>query len=150
MRGYLGKTKQDHPCWKGGQIIDRDGYVKTWAPDHPWPRKGYLREHIRVIELSIGRRIFPNECVHHKDHDRKNNAIENLELMNRGEHSQIHSKLTKDQAKEIILACHRKESSTVIGKRYGIAPNYARSIYLGTAWKCLDEYRAQLRKELEP
>lgn len=88
--GHRGKTKENHPCWKGGQIIDRDGYIQTWAPTHPWPRKGYLREHIRVMELFIGRRILPNECVHHKDHNRKNNSIENLELMTRDEHSKLH------------------------------------------------------------
>ena len=71
MRGHKGKIKSDHPCWKGGKIVDRDGYIQTWAPEHPWPRKGYLREHIRVMELSIGRRILANEIVHHINHDRK-------------------------------------------------------------------------------
>ena len=57
------------------------------------------------------------------------------------------SKLTKDQAKEIILACHRNESGAVVGKRYGLAATYARSIYLGTCWKSLDGFRAQLKAE---
>lgn len=89
-RGYLGIKKENHPCWKGGKIIDRDGYIQTWSPDHPWPRKGYLREHIRIMELKIGRRILPDECVHHKDHNRQNNEIENLELMKRSHHSSQH------------------------------------------------------------
>lgn len=88
--GHPGKTGANHPCWKGGRIIDRDGYVRTWAPNHPWPRKGYLLEHIRVVELSLGRRLLPSECVHHKDHDKKNNALENLEILNRGAHSKMH------------------------------------------------------------
>lgn len=90
MSGWPGKKKANHPCWKGGEVVDRDGYIQTWAPDHPWPRKGYLREHIRVIELHIGRRILPTECVHHKDHNRKNNALENLELVDRSKHSREH------------------------------------------------------------
>lgn len=90
MRGWPGSTGKNHPCWKGGTLIDRDGYVQTWAPSHPWPRKGYLREHIRIMELQIGRRILPDECVHHVDHDRQNNRLENLRLMKRAEHSKQH------------------------------------------------------------
>lgn len=88
--GHKGKKGADHPKWKGGTLVDRDGYIRTWAPEHPWPRKGYIMEHVRVMELKIGRRIKPTECVHHKDHDRQNNSIENLELMLRSEHSKHH------------------------------------------------------------
>lgn len=88
--GHAGKTGSDHPCWKGGKITDRDGYVRSWAPNHPWPRKGYMMEHVRIMELKIGRRLLRSECVHHKDHDRKNNSPENLQLMTRSEHSKLH------------------------------------------------------------
>ena len=91
--GHKGKKKSSHPCWKGGNIIDKDGYIRTWSPDHPWPRKGYIQEHIRVMELHIGRRIKTTEVIHHKDHDRKNNSIGNLELMTRKEHSKLHRSL---------------------------------------------------------
>jgi len=91
-RGHSGKKRESHPCWKGGSIVDRDGYVRTWAPDHPWPRSGYINEHVRVMELKIGRRILSTECVHHKDHNRKNNSLENLILMLRSEHSKLHRK----------------------------------------------------------
>lgn len=93
MRGWPGFKKEKHPKWKGGQIVDRDGYIQTWAPDHPWPRRGYLREHIRVMELHMGRRILPTETVHHKNHNRKDNRIENLEVLSRKEHSKLHRKL---------------------------------------------------------
>ena len=90
MRGWPGKRREEHPCWKGGRLIDRDGYVRVWAPDHPWPRSGYMMEHVRVMELKIGRRLTPKECVHHSDHNRQNNAPENLELLTRSEHSKLH------------------------------------------------------------
>jgi ribosomal protein L40E len=89
--GPLGKKGPAHPAWKGGSRIDRDGYIKTYAPDHPWPRKsGYVFEHVRVIELHIGRRLVSGEVVHHRDHDRKNNDLANLEILRAGEHSQLH------------------------------------------------------------
>lgn len=90
-RPNLGKTGAAHSAWKGGSDLDRDGYVRTYAPDHPWPRSnGYVREHIRVMELHIGRRIRPHEIVHHRDHDKQHNELDNLELMSRGEHSAHH------------------------------------------------------------
>jgi hypothetical protein len=72
-------------------MLDKDGYLKRYAPDHPWPRKGgYVREHVRMMELNIGRRIKSGEVVHHKDHDHTNNALDNLELLTHSEHSRLH------------------------------------------------------------
>ncbi len=89
-----GKTGDTHPAWKGGTRVDEDGYLKRYAPDHPWPRKGgYVLEHVRVMELQIGRRIEPGEVVHHKDHDKRNNDLDNLELTRAGEHSRHHRRL---------------------------------------------------------
>lgn len=93
-KGCLGLKGPAHPTWKGGRDTDRDGYIRTYAPDHPWPRaNGYVREHVRVMELHIGRRIRADETVHHKDHNRQNNALDNLEVKLRGEHSRHHRKL---------------------------------------------------------
>lgn len=89
-RSLKGVTKENHPRWNGGRMVDKDGYIRTWSPDHPWPRKGYILEHVRVMELKIGRRIKGNECVHHINHNRKDNRIENLELMSKSEHSKLH------------------------------------------------------------
>lgn len=88
--GLPGRTGAKHPCWKGGKVVDRDGYIRVWVPNHPWPRKGYVGEHVVAMELQIGRWIKPTECVHHKDGNRQNNALENLELLDRREHSRQH------------------------------------------------------------
>lgn len=72
-------------------MLDKDGYLKRYAPEHPWPRKGgYVREHVRIMEMHMERRIAPGETVHHKDHDRTNNALSNLELLTHSEHSRLH------------------------------------------------------------
>ena len=87
----LGRKGKAHPAWKGGQEIDRDGYVRTYAPDHPWPRRnGYVRENMRVMELHLGRRLHPDEVVHHKDHNRQNNDLHNLEVKQAAAHSRDH------------------------------------------------------------
>lgn len=90
-QGYRGLFGSAHPAWKGGTQIDRDGYLRTYDPAHPWPRRGgYVLEHVRRMELRIGRRILVTETVHHKDGDRNNNDLANLALFSRGEHSRIH------------------------------------------------------------
>lgn len=87
----LGKKGAAHTAWKGGRQIDRDGYIRTYAPEHPWPRRGgYVLEHVRVMELHIGRRIRAGQVVHHIDRDRQNNALENLSLQRAGDHSRSH------------------------------------------------------------
>lgn len=41
---------------------------------------GYVFEHRLVMGESIGRPLLKHENVHHKDGNRQNNALENLEL----------------------------------------------------------------------
>ena len=47
-------------------------------------------EHRLVVEKFIGRKLLPDEIVHHKDNDGRNNDISNLEIMSRSEHAKLH------------------------------------------------------------
>jgi hypothetical protein len=86
-----GRTGANHPAWRGGARIDEDGYTKTYDPAHPFPRRGgYVFEHVRVMELHLGRRMVGGEVVHHVNHDKTDNRIENLRVMSAGEHSRYH------------------------------------------------------------
>lgn len=33
--GLTGVKGSAHPAWRGGFIIDRDGYIRTYDPNHP-------------------------------------------------------------------------------------------------------------------
>jgi len=70
-----------------GWRITSTGYIEITKGEN----KGRL-EHVVKMELLIGRRLFSNECVHHKDGNRKNNEISNLELMTRSKHASHHAK----------------------------------------------------------
>jgi hypothetical protein len=69
-----------NPNWKGGRMIDPDGYVLIRRPDHPHASHKYVREHRLVMEEHLGRFLLPTEVVHHRDSDKQNNVLSNLEL----------------------------------------------------------------------
>lgn len=65
-----------------GRIIASNGYVKLLMPLHPSAdSKGYVYEHRVIAERMMGRPLGKSEIVHHKDHDKANNDILNLEVV---------------------------------------------------------------------
>jgi len=47
-------------------------------------------EHRLVMEEKLGRKLAMDEIVHHKDENKENNNLDNLELTNRAEHARLH------------------------------------------------------------
>lgn len=92
--GYKPKRRKAegarHGAWKGGKVGHRSGYwqIKVWA-DHPFysmaNREGYILEHRLLMAQALGRPLASNEHVHHKNGDRKDNRLENLQLI-QGKH----------------------------------------------------------------
>jgi hypothetical protein len=69
-----------------GVSLKPNGYIEITRGENK-----YHHVHRVVMEEHIARRLLPHEVVHHKDHNRQNNAIENLELMTRVEHARHHA-----------------------------------------------------------
>lgn len=63
----------------------KDGYVYI----HVGSRR-YEPEHRLVMEQHLGRKLAPDEHVHHRDRDTLNNALDNLEILSRSEHARLH------------------------------------------------------------
>lgn len=67
--------------------IDAQGYKTITKRGHPnqMDAKGRIREHIFIMSEHLKRPLFKGETIHHKNGNRLDNRIENLELWNRGQ-----------------------------------------------------------------
>jgi hypothetical protein len=63
------RSGAEHPEWKGGRILNKDGYIEVYSPDSPMRRKHtpYVLEHRLVMAESLGRPLTKQEVVHHID-----------------------------------------------------------------------------------
>jgi len=77
-RFQLGQYGSDNPTWKGGRHIDENGYVRLWVS----AKRKFVREHVLIMSQMLGRPLRRNETVHHKNGNRSDNKLENLELWN--------------------------------------------------------------------
>ena len=81
------KKHQKEAGKKAGQVIIakyRGTGTKTYVKENG------RHQHRVVMEQILGRKLRKGEIVHHKDHNKKNNSPENLEVMTQSEHARLH------------------------------------------------------------
>ncbi len=136
-RKYLSKNSSSKYCSKPC-VWKNNGKSRAKKPETWWKdRKGYtvglvlldtgerirVRQHRWVVERHLGRKLLPNEDVHHKDGNRSNNDISNLEVMDRHDHMVLTNnsreykkgyklKLTPEQyehRRQVLIRARRKQ-----------------------------------------
>ena len=81
-----------------------NGYVVEYKAGYN--KKSSIKQHRRIMEEFLGRRLEPNEVVHHKNGNKTDNRIENLEVIDRGKHSAYHRKKEKAEGKQLFGGYH--------------------------------------------
>lgn len=84
FRDYSSVTGENNHMWKGGRFKAK-GYWRLSV------KGGSIYEHIHIIETEIGRKLTRDECIHHIDMDKSNNDRNNLMLMTKSKHRQLHN-----------------------------------------------------------
>lgn len=69
-----------------GYGLTTDGYVWIYIGNNK-----EIKLHRYLMEIKLGRKLKSSEIVHHKDFNKLNNNIDNLEIVNRTKHNKIHN-----------------------------------------------------------
>lgn len=87
------------PNWKGG-ITYSEGYAYVKTPKHPTHKDNsyILRSHL-VLEKHMGILLTSNDIVHHINGIKDDDRIDNLQLLSRSQHIEIHRKDLHDARK---------------------------------------------------
>jgi DNA-directed RNA polymerase subunit M/transcription elongation factor TFIIS len=81
-----------------------DGYVRLYFSD------GRVQlEHRYIMEQHLGRSLAKDEYVHHKDANKQNNALENLEVLSPSAHSRHHKPATGRTIVQLVCGECREE-----------------------------------------
>jgi len=79
--------------WNIEKVISKGDYNYAVVKNHPNAIKcGYVLEHRVVMENHLKRILSDDEVVHHKNQNKKDNRLENLEVLTVTEHVTLHNR----------------------------------------------------------
>ncbi len=105
-----------HPKWRGGRYVNGGGYVMVMIDQGE-----YEYEHRVVMAKHLGRRLLSREVVHHRNGNRADNRISNLELLqSNGEHHRVHHRQPQRFCRKTMVRMYRQGMSMAqVGKVVG-------------------------------
>lgn len=91
------KRQENHYNWKGGINLNRQGYIVEYVrkdnPYYPMATNtgqkrfgGYILQHRLVMAKHLGRCLLSHEVVHHINGNKKDNRMDNLNLISTKDH----------------------------------------------------------------
>lgn len=117
------KRGEDHHRWNADKIISSHGYAKIRIGiGHPLADpNGYAYEHL-VVWQNAGRTLpSGDQIIHHRNEDKTDNALSNLELLTRREHAAEHHQMVSDSVvREIRVRYAAGEDATKLADEFGI------------------------------
>ncbi len=107
------------------RIVNNQGYIQIFEPNHPTANKiGYCLEH-RYMAWNAGLLTDIKYIIHHKDGDKKNNSVENLECMKNSLHTTLHHK-GKNRPRSNSVECIYEGCSNITSSKYGLCTKHYR------------------------
>lgn len=115
------KTKiewMDATTW-GNRVTIKDEYVIVKCKHYPRAKpNGYVREHRLVMAVHLGRPLKGSEHVHHRNGNKTDNRIENLEILTNGEHRSLHmSQMLEQEKKAMAFGLNRYAASKKLERK---------------------------------
>lgn len=128
--------------WKVEKIISKGDYNYAVVKDHPNASKhGYVLHHRIVMENHLGRILNSTEVVHHKNGNKKDNSLANLELMLHEEHARLHA---KEQGRQMIeLKC--PQCGSLFKRRKGQTFLQKKSDYTACSRSCSGKFSRHIQ-----
>jgi endogenous inhibitor of DNA gyrase (YacG/DUF329 family) len=99
------------------------GYVMVWEPGHPNAIKGWYWEHRVVMEKSLGRLLERDEQIHHRNGQRDDNSISNLQVVSPQEHTQIEQAQFKAKVAQLSELDQLRARLADYERRFGPLPD---------------------------
>lgn len=111
-RGPDGKFVREHQEWDLDNFddgyVDGAGRFRVYKPSHHRASSGgYVLRSIVAYEEYHGVKVTIEFNVHHKDHNRLNDTIENLELIEHTEHAKIHNPYGTTMVDCVCVVCKK-------------------------------------------
>ncbi len=134
------------PPWKIEKVVSKGDYNYVVVKNHPHRTKlNYVFEHRVVMENHLLRILESYEVVHHKNGNKKDNRIENLEVMTNKEHNRYHQ-LERGRSFTIWMCpfCKKEfETATNASPKFKKKQNQKLKF---CSRKCAGSFYAKLRK----
>lgn len=142
---------EQNPQWKGGRI-QTGGYVYHREPGAP---DGISHaEHRAVVEAHIGRPLRSDEIVHHINHIKSDNRLENLQVLTRAQHMNEHRaeielgyrrtyrprpiKLNAESVREIRRLASQGLGPSQIGPMFNVSATMASFVIRRKSWSHIE------------